>query len=54
MFDIQTNEEAIEIFSYFFKIRNGELGKIHTYIVNINEEIYEKYGDEEAKKYYDE
>jgi DNA polymerase III epsilon subunit-like protein len=36
------------------KNRKNEIGDIHVYMMNISEETYEKYADEEAKKYEEE
>jgi hypothetical protein len=54
MFTVETNEDAVACYEFFHKNRKSEVGDVHIYMVNIAEEVYEKYGDEEAKKYEEE
>ena len=52
MFEIKTNDEAIECYTYFHQNKKNALGNFHVYLVKIPEEVYVKYADEEAEKYY--
>lgn len=51
-FEIVDNKDAEDCYSHFYQNRRGPVGEVHIYLMNVPEETFEKYADEEAEKYY--